>query len=56
MRDHDKLKFNASSETGAWATINDTRPEEKAAQLREKIAEQPGCQEAGGAQEPGREG
>jgi len=39
MRDRDKLKFNASSETGAWATINDTRPEEKAAQLREKIAE-----------------
>jgi len=39
LRDRDKLKFNASSETGAWATINDTRPEEKAAQLREKIAE-----------------
>ncbi len=56
MRDHDKIKFNASSETGAWATINDTRPEEKAAQLREKIAEQPGCQGAGGAQEPGHEG
>jgi UDPglucose--hexose-1-phosphate uridylyltransferase len=39
MRDSDKLKFNASSETGAWATINDTRPEEKAAQLREKVDE-----------------
>jgi UDPglucose--hexose-1-phosphate uridylyltransferase len=40
MRDHDKLKFNASSETGAWATINDTRPEEKAAELREKVGRQ----------------
>jgi len=40
MRDHDKLKFNASSETGAWATINDTRPEDKAAELRAKIDEQ----------------
>ncbi len=40
MRGPGKLKFNASSETGAWATINDTRPEEKAAELREKVAEQ----------------
>lgn len=40
MRDSDKLKFNASSETGAWATINDTRPEEKAAELRERVLEQ----------------
>ncbi|MHB8896303.1 MAG: galactose-1-phosphate uridylyltransferase [Candidatus Geothermincolia bacterium] len=40
LRDREKLKFNASSETGAWATINDTRPEEKAAELRVKIDEQ----------------
>lgn len=40
MRDRDKLKYNASSETGAWATINDTRPEEKAAELRAKVADQ----------------
>lgn len=39
MRDHDKLKFNASSETGAWVVINDTRPEEKAAELRAKLKE-----------------
>jgi UDPglucose--hexose-1-phosphate uridylyltransferase len=45
MRDHDKLKFNASSETGAWATINDTRPEEKAAELRTKLDEQLGMLE-----------
>ncbi len=37
QRAADKLKFNASSETGAWATINDTRPEEKAAELRELV-------------------
>jgi len=40
MRDRDKLKHNASSETGGWATINDARPEEKAAELREVIARQ----------------
>jgi UDPglucose--hexose-1-phosphate uridylyltransferase len=40
MRDRGKLKYNASSETGAWATINDTRPEDKAAELRERVAEQ----------------
>ena len=40
MRTPDKLKFNASSETGAWATINDTSPEEKAAELRGKVAMQ----------------
>lgn len=40
MRSSNKLKFNASSETGAWATINDTRPEEKAAELRPLIEEQ----------------
>ena len=40
MRDRGKLKFNASSETGAWATINDTSPEEKAGELRPLVAEQ----------------
>lgn len=40
MRARDKLKFNASSETGAWATINDTSPEEKAAELRPLVQEQ----------------
>jgi UDPglucose--hexose-1-phosphate uridylyltransferase len=34
MRDRDKLKYSASSETGAWAHINTTVPEEKAAELR----------------------
>ncbi len=35
MRAADKQKFNASSETGAWAHANPTKPEEKAAELRE---------------------
>ena len=35
MRSADKVKFNASSETGAWAHCNPTRPEETAAELRE---------------------
>ncbi len=35
MRSADKQKFNASSETGAWAHCNPTCPEEKAAELRE---------------------
>lgn len=39
MRERGLLKFNASSESGAWATINPTCPEEKAAELREKIRE-----------------
>lgn len=34
MRSVDKQKFNASSETGAWANCNPTSPEEKAAELR----------------------
>lgn len=34
MRSADKQKFNASSETGAWAHCNPTCPEEKAAELR----------------------
>jgi UDPglucose--hexose-1-phosphate uridylyltransferase len=46
MRSSEKQKFNASSETGAWAACNPTCPEEKAEELRaaherflEKIAE-----------------
>lgn len=35
MRSADKQKFNASSETGAWAHANPTKPEEKAVELRE---------------------
>jgi len=34
MRSADKQKFNASSETGAWAHCNPTSPEEKAEELR----------------------
>lgn len=34
MRSADKQKFNASSETGAWANCNPTCPEETAAELR----------------------
>ena len=34
MRSADKQKFNASSETGAWACCNPTAPEEKAEELR----------------------
>ena len=34
MRSRDKQKFNASSETGAWAHCNPTAPEEKAEELR----------------------
>lgn len=35
MRSKEKQKFNASSETGAWAHCNPTAPEEKAQELRE---------------------
>lgn len=35
MRSANKIKFNASSETGAWAHCNPTAPEEKAVELRE---------------------
>ena len=35
MRSANKQKFNASSETGAWAHANTTKPEEKAAELME---------------------
>lgn len=38
MRAADKQKFNASSETGAWAHCNPTAPEEKAQELREAYA------------------
>lgn len=34
MRSAEKIKFNASSETGAWAHCNPTCPEEKAEELR----------------------
>lgn len=34
MRAADKIKYNASSETGAWAHCNPTCPEEKAGELR----------------------
>lgn len=34
MRSADKVKYNASSETGAWAHCNPTCPEEKAEELR----------------------
>ncbi len=34
MRSADKQKFNASSETGAWAHCNPTAPEERAEELR----------------------
>lgn len=35
MRSDTKQKFNASSETGAWAHCNTTAPEEKAEELRQ---------------------
>lgn len=35
MRSREKQKFNASSETGAWAHCNTTAPEEKAEELKE---------------------
>lgn len=35
MRSGDKQKFNASSETGAWASCNPTCPEETSEELRE---------------------
>jgi UDPglucose--hexose-1-phosphate uridylyltransferase len=35
MRSETKQKFNASSETGAWAPCNTTAPEEMALELRE---------------------
>jgi UDPglucose--hexose-1-phosphate uridylyltransferase len=34
MRSANKIKYNASSETGAWAPCNPTSPEEKALELR----------------------
>lgn len=38
MRSADKVKFNASSETGAWAHCNPTCPEQTAQELREAYA------------------
>lgn len=35
MRSADKIKYNASSETGAWAHCNPTCPEDTAVELRE---------------------
>jgi len=35
LRAADKQKFNASSETGAWAHANPTKPEEKAGEIRD---------------------
>lgn len=40
MRSIDKMKYNASSETGGWAIINPSCPEEKAGEIREKVEEQ----------------
>ncbi len=37
MRSADKQKFNASSETGAWAHCNPTAPEAKTIELREAL-------------------
>jgi UDPglucose--hexose-1-phosphate uridylyltransferase len=34
LRSAEKIKFNASSETGAWAHCNTTAPEDKADELR----------------------
>lgn len=45
MVEPDKQKFNASSESGAWAIINPTSPEEKAAELRAEVEKKlPGIQ------------
>lgn len=38
MRDRDKIKFNASSETGAWAHCNPTCPEVTSEELRQAYA------------------
>lgn len=38
VRSKDQLKFNASSETGAWAHCNPTSPEDKAQELRRAYA------------------
>lgn len=38
MRSADKIKFNASSETGCWAHCNPTCPEDTAQELREAYA------------------
>ncbi len=38
LRDENKIKYNASSETGGWAACNPTSVEENAGYLREAIA------------------
>lgn len=38
MRSADKIKYNASSETGVWAHCNTTAPEEVAVELRAALA------------------
>jgi UDPglucose--hexose-1-phosphate uridylyltransferase len=40
MQNAVRQKFNASSETGAWAVINPSSPEEKAAELKRAVGEQ----------------
>ncbi len=44
MRSADKQKFNASSETGAWANCNPTAPEEKAEELRNALKKYKGIE------------
>ena len=44
MRSADKQKFNASSETGAWANCNPTSPEEKAEELRQAFKKYKGLE------------
>lgn len=38
LRDSDKIKFNASSETGGWASANPRKVEETAQQLRDAVS------------------
>jgi UDPglucose--hexose-1-phosphate uridylyltransferase len=49
LRSRDVLKYNASSETGAWAAANVTRPEDKALEIRKRVAEKLAEFEAGEA-------
>lgn len=53
LRSGDVLKYNASSETGAWAAANTTRPEDKAAEMRERVAEQLAAAMEGGPSDGG---
>lgn len=47
MRSREKVKYNASSETGAWAHANPTKPEERAVELRNAHKKYTGDMEAG---------